>query len=92
MNCSKCGKPLDNRSRFCTHCDHDNYPEMNRTQLRQPRQHHANQHTTGSTCVSKTVNSKSCAKPAQKKSSTSAIVVIIIILYILFNIILGGME
>ncbi len=34
MRCKACGKIIDDTSRFCTYCDHDNYPELNQVKTK----------------------------------------------------------
>ena len=84
MRCQKCGKQLDSRARFCTSCDYDNYPEMNRVKTKSNVV--KTQNTTVSTSNNVNTASSSTKNQPQKKPKVGFIIFIIVLIYILMNI------
>ena len=95
MRCKNCGNIIDDNARFCTKCDTDNYPEMNKIRTKTDNIQTLGYATSQSTV--KTVRDAATSANAtqqkqttqQKKKGTnlSTIIVIIIIMWILFQII-----
>ena len=88
MRCQKCGKQLDSRARFCTNCDHDNYPEMNRVVTKGNAVHSQSTTVRATSSVSNNSQTASTVKKnqQQKKPKVGLIIFIIVIIYILMNV------
>lgn len=88
MRCKACGRIIDDSSRFCTFCDHDNYPEMNKVKTKgakpdalkdQPSTHYTS-------TPSKTTGNKQKTADSKSAGCGFAIVIIAVILIILIRI------
>ena len=88
MRCQKCGKQLDSRARFCTNCDYDNYPEMNRVVTKGNAVHSQSTTVRTTSSVSNTTQTASSANKnqQQKKPKVGFVIFIIVIIYILMNL------
>lgn len=89
MKCRNCGRLIEEGSRFCTYCDCDNYPEMNKVKTKTT--HHV-VHTNNAyrPILKNDRPTKTQPKKNKKKSGMSSIIVIIIIVYILIMMIVNG--
>ncbi len=92
MKCSHCGKPIDDHTRFCPWCDHDNYPQMNRVQTKttaSAAKRHS-QKTAGNNIPRPNVPNQ----PAQNKTNQNAAgcVVLIIVAVVLLMVFIGSLA
>lgn len=90
MRCQRCGKQLDARARFCTNCDYDNYPEMNRVKTKN-NVANTQSATYRQTSAVNTANT-STQKSQQKKPKTGALFFIIVVIYLLLAFFGGLFE
>lgn len=87
MRCRNCGQLIENGSRFCTYCDCDNYPEMNRVKTKNT---HSVAHLNNTyKAVPKNNMQPKTKQNSKKKSGCVPIVVIIIIIYILLMMVIN---
>lgn len=93
MRCKKCGRVMDEKSRFCTYCDNDNYPQMNKvntkTTISSPSSG-ASVRQSGASVY--TNNNKAAASSGAKKKKSSSWVVVAIIGYIIYLILMQFMS
>lgn len=92
MRCRNCGQILENGSRFCTYCDCDNYPEMNRVKTKSGTHHEVSARTTYKPIQNNLRQPKNTQsnKAKKKNSGLSILIIFFIIAYILFALITGN--
>lgn len=84
MKCRNCGQLLENGSRFCTYCDCDNYPDMNRVKTKPTHITHTNNtYQTGKMEPQRQTNTRK----NKKSGGVSVFVVFLIIVYILLMLV-----
>lgn len=105
MKCKSCGHVIDSNMRFCTYCDHDNYPEMNTVHLKgdktankypnakntvYSKSYTSNSHSTNQKVLNNNTNTNSNNKKANNQNTGCLVIaVIIFILFVIFSAALG---
>lgn len=94
MKCSHCGKPIDDHTRFCPWCDHDNYPQMNRVQTKTTTsaQKRPSQKTAGKTYNIPHPNVPNQSTQNKANQNTAGCVVLIIVAVVLLIVFIGSLA
>lgn len=96
MRCRNCGQALENGSRFCTYCDCDNYPEMNRVKTKNTHYATSNRTVQSAGKYRPMQNNNSQSKKVQQNKSKKtnsgikALIILFIIAYLLIMMMTGN--
>ena len=93
MRCKACGRVIDNNMRFCTYCDHDNYPGMNKVKLKGDKNENVNNskvyrpNNSYNNRLNTQQNAKNGGNSKNTNAKNSGCIVVAVIIFIVFTVI-----